>query len=264
MTSPDVDWIYPRLRNPSLIWKIFAYITIWVVVIFCKIVVTVLNKPKTQNQHILHDAIGRRKAGVPLITISNHHSCFDEPGTWGLFDLRLVCSLKRARWPLTAHDICFTNLFLCWFFMFGKAIPVIRGAGVYQKAVDLCIEKLSHGDWVHVFPEGKVNETKEAMRFKWGVGRMIYESPVLPIVIPIWHIGMDEVLPNVEPYRLKFGKKITFNFGQPIDLKETVDKLKEANVSDEEARRVITDRLQEVMFNLRKETEELHATYIKS
>lgn len=263
-SNPDVSWIYPKLKNPSIFWKICAYICIWVVVLFTKFVITVLNKPKDHNRHVLEKAIAHRKPGVPLLTISNHQSCFDDPGSWGVFDLKTVCSLKRARWSLTAHDICFTNLFHSWFFMFGKSIPVVRGAGVYQPAVDLCIDKLSKGDWIHMYPEGKVNETKEVIRFKWGVGRMVYESPILPIVIPIWQEGMDEILPNTLPYRLKFGKKITFNFGNPIDLSGLVAKLKEANATDVEARQTITDRIQEEMFKLKRETEELHALYLKS
>ena len=35
-----------------------------------------------------------------------------------------------------------------------QAIPIVRGDGVYQKAVDYCIAVLNDGGWVHVFPEG--------------------------------------------------------------------------------------------------------------
>lgn len=125
---------------------------------------------------------------------------------------------------------------------------MVRGAGVYQPAIDVCIEKLAEGDWVHIFPEGRVNVTKETLRFKWGIGRILYETPRLPTIVPIWHEGMDTVLPNTPPYILKFGKKITINVGQPIDLQQIVDGLRKSNASDEEARKVITDKIQEQMM----------------
>lgn len=170
---------------------------------------------------------------------------------------------------MAAHDICFTNKYHSLFFMYGKCIPVVRGAGVYQPAIDLCIEKLKLGHWVHVFPEGKVNMTKEDLRywmmgftsdyadhrqffsscrFKWGVGRIIYETPVLPIIIPIWHIGMETVLPNEPPYYLRLGKKLTYNFGKPIDLNAVMERLRTNPVSEEEARKIITDKIQEEMM----------------
>lgn len=146
--------------------------------------------------------------------------------------------------------------FVCLFK--GKCIPVVRGGGVYQPAVDLCIEKLGLGDWVHIFPEGKVNMTKEKMRFKWGIGRIIYEAPKLPIIIPIWHIGMDSILANEPPYYLRFGKKVTMNIGKPIDLSDLIQRLKDNKVTEPEARKVITDKIQDEMMVLKEETEILH------
>lgn len=144
--------------------------------------------------------------------------------------------------------------------MLGKCIPVIRGAGVYQEAMNFCIEKLAAGEWIHVFPEGKVNMFKENMRLKWGVGRLIFESPVPPLVIPIYHLGMDSVLPNEVPYRLRTNKKVTINYGDPIDFTEIVHNLRTSKVDEAEARKTITDRIQTELLKLKAETEELHET----
>ncbi|XP_043248263.1 tafazzin isoform X3 [Colletes gigas] len=203
-------------------------------------------------------ALNCRPKNVPLITVSNHHSCFDDPGIWATLDLRHLLNRRKMRWALAAHDICFTKTWHSYFFMLGKCIPVIRGAGVYQEAMNFSIEKLASGEWVHVFPEGKVNMLKEDLRFKWGVGRLIMESPEPPLVIPIYHLGMDEILPNEPPYRLRLRKKVTINYGDPIDFSELVHELRTSKASEMEARKAITDRIQNELIKLKSATEELH------
>lgn len=81
-----------------------------------------LNKTKVHNKHILSQAVLSRGTGIPLLTVSNHHSCFDDPGLWGVLDASQCCSSKMMRWSLTAHDICFTNKYHSWFFLTGEYI----------------------------------------------------------------------------------------------------------------------------------------------
>jgi len=78
----------------------------------------------------------------------------------------------------------------------------------FQEALTFCNEKLAVGDWVHVFPEGKVNMTQEPMRIKWGVGQLVWHCPTEPIVLPLWHVGMEHILPNEPPYYPHLGKKV--------------------------------------------------------
>ncbi|XP_075170061.1 tafazzin, phospholipid-lysophospholipid transacylase isoform X3 [Haematobia irritans] len=253
-----IDWIFERLKSPTGFWYICSQLAIFAVGLFSKFVLGIMNKTRVYNKERLIEAVANRPSGVPLVTVSNHHSCFDDPGLWGILPARYVCNTFKIRWSMAAHDICFTNKYHSWFFMFGKCIPVVRGIGVYQDAINLCIQKAKLGHWVHVFPEGKVNMTKEEMRLKWGVGRIIYESTRVPIILPMWHEGMDDVLPNVEPYILKWGKKVTLNIGKPIDMNDFIEDLKCRGVPEPEARKLITDKIQDVFHHLRLETEQLH------
>lgn len=85
-------------------------------------------------------------------------------------------------------------------------------------------------------------------RFKWGIGRLIFESPVVPLVVPIVHLGMDQVLPNEPPYMLKTKKKVTLYYGEPIDFSEMLADLRKSNADEVEARKAITDRIQDELF----------------
>lgn len=71
-----------------------------------------------------------------------------------------------------------------------KVLPVVRGEGVYQKVMNEILNELNKGEWLHLFPEGKVNETKSFLRLKWGVGRLVADAQTTPIVLPFYHFGL--------------------------------------------------------------------------
>jgi hypothetical protein len=59
---------------------------------------------------------------------------------------------------------------------------------------------------------------------------------------------MDDVLPNEPPYNVRFGNKVTINFGNPIDLSDTIAFIKKSKVDEIEARRLINNRIQDELF----------------
>ena len=246
------------LSNPQ------SAFTVSVVGLLSKFWTNIANSLRIYNRNILIDALESRPKDVPLITVTNHHSCMDEPLLWGILDAKHLTNQCLMRWALAAHNICFWSKPISQFFAHGKSIPVNRGAGVYQEGVNFAIDRLNEGHWVHLYPEGQVNEQKIDMRYKWGVGRLIAESHVNPIVIPIYHIGMDDILPNIKPYfwfsRLpKIGKKVTVLIGKPIPVKEIVQRLRKASASEEEMRKTLTDVVEKHLKGLRIEAEIYHA-----
>ncbi|CAL8094024.1 unnamed protein product [Orchesella dallaii] len=258
----NVSWPFPDFRKSQKYWRIKSQITIFLVGVAGKTLLTVFNRAKVHNKEVLVDAVFKRPSGVPLITVANHESCMDDPALIGLaLSPMQLMDQKKMRWSLAAHDICFTKPLHASFFSLGKCVPIVRGMGVYQKPVDFAIERLNEfGDWFHIFPEGKVNTEREKLyRFKWGIGRIISELKTTPIVIPFYHTGMPDVLPNQRPYIPRYGNKVFMNVGEPLNIQPVLDSI--THFSPRDKRKVITDFIQLEMEKLRHVTLKLSQEY---
>lgn len=54
------------------------YYLSWLIINYS--IVVLLNKTRIHNKHRLEDLVENRPQNSPLLTISNHYSCFDDPG----------------------------------------------------------------------------------------------------------------------------------------------------------------------------------------
>jgi len=50
-----------------------------------------LNKTRVYNKEILANILDSKEKGKPVLTVSNHYSCFDDPGLWGMLLCLLIC-----------------------------------------------------------------------------------------------------------------------------------------------------------------------------
>lgn len=112
-------------------------------------------------------------------------------------------------------------------------LETFRGNGIFQPSVDIAIKRLNEGHWVHLFGEGKVNQppnyprtngVARLPRFKWGVGRILMETAVPPLIIPMWLTGFDKLMPENRSFPYKYfprlGIRLGVAFGDPIPVEE--------------------------------------------
>ncbi|KAJ2494591.1 Lyso-phosphatidylcholine acyltransferase [Coemansia sp. RSA 2052] len=224
-------------------------------------------KVMVEDLHKLTDTL-EAKRDRPVITVANHESTMDDPTMWGVMPARMRWNPDYARWTLGAQELLYMNPPMNAFFALGQTIPTVRGDGIYQLAVEIGLRRLKENKWLHIFPEGKVNQGESMIRFKWGVGRLIMESERVPIVLPIFFTGMKEIMPlsqNVpipRPNPLK--STLYLKVGDAVDFTAQIEEWKAARAKltsdkdksqlDERVRIAVVDRLWASLDSLKAES----------
>jgi monolysocardiolipin acyltransferase len=147
---------------------------------------------------------------------------------------------------------------------------VTRGEGIWHKLMDDAVGRLSTpgiDNWIHLFPEGRVHQNPkgELLRFKWGVGRLVADPNITPIVLPIHIEGTKDILHEARPNRLipssLYGSNVVVRIGEPIDFSELVSeakkeaqKLGDGNVDRVKTYKAITIIIQQKVEELRDQS----------
>merc|ERR1712142_107049 len=262
LTPATVD-AGPAVGIRARLWEAMCSATMLTFGMGAKLILRVLNTTVVHGMENIDEALAREE-GKPLLSVINHKSCFDDPGIWGaVLRPRQLADTVGMRWGTSASEVIFSNMPLSTFYSLGKVVPIVRGWGVYQPAMEFLLERLNGGSWINIFPEARVNSDGRYIRYKWGVGRLLWDCTNSPLVLPVVHMGMSNVLPNPgvgekQTAIVRPGNLVTVNFGHPVDLSKLLKRLRKANVDNEEARRCVTEEVQRIMDELHHETKKLH------
>ncbi|HSP56222.1 MAG TPA: lysophospholipid acyltransferase family protein, partial [Dehalococcoidia bacterium] len=198
---PGVRWYHPAIA--------------FLVIRLSRLIMRRMNRLDIEGVERFDDLHIRGARG--LLTFSNHVSMFDDPLL--LANLGLP-KYSEVRWVAADALNFFGSPWKAWLFTAGKAVPVIRGAGINQPGLMFLLERLKAGEWVHIFPEGKRTRKpvgRMSDDLKSGIGMLMAEA--LPIALPFYHHGMHDILP-VGSLRPRRGKRVRLVFGEPIDCAE--------------------------------------------
>ncbi|KAH3820762.1 hypothetical protein DPMN_122511 [Dreissena polymorpha] len=247
-------------KTDSRLWTLASNITKCIVQCLCKLWLETLNTTKVVNKETFLKLTKSREPGRGLVTVSNHHSFWDDPLLWGFCPWSSILNLGSPfRWVPAAKEVCFKSPASTLFYTLGQSIPIVRGDGVYQEAMNQILDKVNTGHKADImFVPGSVNEKKVRLRLKWGMSRIIADADVTPIVLPIYHIGLDTISPIKTPNWLRVGKTVTIVIGEPVDYTDEVTRMKECQMSSVEILKAITDDIEEKFYLLKEETERVH------
>ena len=170
MSFPDVlrrgeDFLreYPR---SSPLWNVASHATCLAMTVPSKLLLNLLYTPFLHNIEKLDGALAKARAeNRSLITVMNHMSVVDDPTFYAALPWRFHTDIDTIRWGFGAHNVCFSNAALAWFFNLGKILGTQRfGSGPFQGSLDAAIRILLPDDTLDLeFAPGVKDEAKPTL-----------------------------------------------------------------------------------------------------
>ncbi|HET7874311.1 MAG TPA: lysophospholipid acyltransferase family protein [Methylomirabilota bacterium] len=182
----------------------------------------------------------------PFLFVSNHVTILDDGFVDPLiFSPRCYRGYRFIPFHVPEERNFFKGPVMSWFMRRMKCIPIRRGEGLFQPAMDRIMEALRHGECVRVFPEGTRTRSGRLGPGRAGVGRVLYETGVP--VVPCFHRGLEGVLPIgcVVP---RVGRRVEVLIGPPFGIEEL-----RALPNTRETWQKIADRVMEKIAELARE-----------
>lgn len=213
-----------------VIGPVLRYLNICVVGVLFGIVVRVLNSFRAIRRKKFLELVFRRPRGRGLLTVSNHLSVIDDPGLWAALLPWWRMRPEQMRWSLCTDDVFFANPIVAKIIGAGNVIPLDRMGSLEQPLFKCFQDKLNDGAWTHLFAEGRVwqewrfDESEPRLGpFKVGVGKLIAHCLTDPVVVPMYHKGLDKVipekiLPNKKSRKASVPRSILPRIGRKIEL----------------------------------------------
>lgn len=136
---------YPRT---TFWWNYASHATCLGMILASKGLLNLLYNPHVHHVEHLDKALARARAeDRSLLTVMNHMSVVDDPAVFSMLPMRFHSDIDTIRWGFGAHNICFSNKGLSWFFNLGKILGTKRfGEGPFQASLDAAIRIMSPDD----------------------------------------------------------------------------------------------------------------------
>jgi 1-acyl-sn-glycerol-3-phosphate acyltransferase len=169
------------------------------------------------------------RPGQGAVIVANHRS--------GIDPSFIQISVRRVVYWMVAREYCETP-FLGWLLRVFQVIPVGRG-GVDTAATKQAIRLAKAGGLVGVFPEGRINETKDTLLLPGRPGAVLIALKARVPIVPMFISGSPYDGTPLGP--LKMRAHVRVKIGEPIDVSVYYGREREEGVMQEITKRLLLE-----------------------